>query len=334
MVRVRMLCVCVVAMLAVGAVTAASASAEAPEFGRCVKKAKAEGSGYSDSGCTSAVSSGAKFEWIPGPGPKAHFTSVARFVPTQNFKRCVNALSDEELAAAKEAQATLAETEGHTEEAEKLRAEAKTLREEAEALRAKAGLTKEQCEKVIVEEESKEPVVLETTSGSRIECSGLSASGEYSTTKTIANLTTTFTGCEVGGLEVACQSPGASAGEIVSSTLKGELGVDKTEGVPTKNKIGIDLLPASGTVVSEFACGGVSIVVTGSVIHDVKTDRMLLEENEKLTQKNGLQKPEKFEGEPADVLESSLGGGPNQQSGLGLLSRLINEEKMEVNAVV
>jgi hypothetical protein len=332
--RMTIIGLCAVAALAICAVAAGSASAAPPEFGRCIKKAKVEGSGFSDSSCTTAVSSGAKDEWVPGPGPKAHFTSVARFVPSTNYKRCLSAQADEELAKEKEEAANRAEAEGDVALAEKLREEAAKLRAEAAALRAKAGLSKEECEKIIVEEEGKEPVVLETVNGQRVECSGLSASGEYSGPKTIANLTTTFTGCELANTEISCQS-GATSGEIVSQTLKGELGWDKQEADPTKSKVGIDLTPSSGSVVSEFNCGGFfSIVVSGSVIHDVKGNKMLLEENEKLVQKNGEQKPEKFEGLPADILETSIGGGPVAQSGLGLLSRLVNEEKIEVNTVV
>ena len=67
---------CVVVALAICAVAAASASAVAPQFGRCVKT-KAGGSGYSSSSCTVAVGSGAKFEWLSGPGAGAHFSSAA-----------------------------------------------------------------------------------------------------------------------------------------------------------------------------------------------------------------------------------------------------------------
>ncbi|MDQ6810325.1 MAG: hypothetical protein M3Z95_00310 [Actinomycetota bacterium] len=54
---------CVLAVVALAALTASAASAEAPEFGRCIKKAKAERAGFSDAGCTKAVSTRAKYEW-------------------------------------------------------------------------------------------------------------------------------------------------------------------------------------------------------------------------------------------------------------------------------
>ncbi len=330
--RLRMLSVCLIAAFFVGAVASATASAEAPEFGRCVKKAKAEGTGFEDSGCvTEASGSGAKFEWVPGPGAKNKFTSVARVIFTSTYKRCVTAREDERVAEEKEKLANELEAKGASpEEVKKLREEAEKLRKEAAESREKAGQTKEGCEKVIAEEESKEPVVLQETSGPRIECGELSASGEYSTTnfKRVANVKVTFKECELNGTEIHCTSPGKEVGEIVTQTLDGELGYDKKELNPTKSKVGIDLFPAEGTLVSEFECVFGKTQVTGSVIHDVKINKMLLEENEKFSQKNGLQKPEKFEGMPADVLFAG-----STQSGMGLLSRLINEEKIEVSTV-
>ncbi len=68
------------AVLALGGTSAgmAAAAPEGPEYGRCVKKAAdSGGAGYSDKGCTDAVSSGAAFEWVSGPGASSHFTQSA-----------------------------------------------------------------------------------------------------------------------------------------------------------------------------------------------------------------------------------------------------------------
>jgi len=148
----------------------------------------------------------------------------------------------------------------------------------------------------------------------------------------VGNISVKFTGCEMN--EVSCQSPGASAGEIVSDTLSGALGIIKEEGLAVNNEIGISLAAASGETVTEFACGTLSVVVTGSVIHQVETNKMLLEENEKYVQRKGEQKPEKFEGEPTDVLTSTIDGFFRLQSGEQLLTLLTNKEKVEVNTVV
>jgi len=314
-----MIGLCLIAVFAIGAVATASASAAAPEFGRCVKKAKAEGSGFSDAGCTASVETGAKFEWLAGPGPKAHFTSTARFVPTNKTKICLKW--------------------------KKLVEEGKT--KEAEELLEKHKLTAAECETLLKENEGKgegqEPVVLETVSGNVVECSGVNATGEYSSTKTVSNVDTTFTGCEVPAAEgkgTPCTSPGAKEGEIVTTPLEGELGVIKKEPNPINDTVGIVLFPAPGASVAEFECGPFfetffeKVVVTGSVIHQVTINKMLLSESEKFVQKNGIQKPESFDGGPADVLESSLNGGTPVQSGEGLLTKLTNEEKIEVNSVV
>jgi hypothetical protein len=60
---------CLVAAFVLCAVAATSASATAPEYGRCLKKAKAEGKGYTASKCTVAgEGTKAKYEWLPGAG--------------------------------------------------------------------------------------------------------------------------------------------------------------------------------------------------------------------------------------------------------------------------
>ncbi len=78
----RRLCLAFVAaaVIATALVSAGTASASSrfvpPEFGHCVKYPKGQsGSGYSDSTCTGAVASGARYHWLPGPGPKPGFTA-------------------------------------------------------------------------------------------------------------------------------------------------------------------------------------------------------------------------------------------------------------------
>jgi hypothetical protein len=305
-----LLCVSVAASLC--AVTASAASAAAPEFGRCIKKVKAEGSGYSNNGCTTAVGSEAKFEWQPGPGANRKFTSVAREVPTVKAHRCK--IWKEAVEA------------GETERAKKLLEE--------------YGYTEAECVKTLEENETKTPVLLETTEGSKIECLGESATGEYSTTnfKAVENVHVTFTGCEETLLHTACGTGTASSGEITTTTLQGVLGVIKSETNPVNNSIGLRLEAAPGNDVSDFECvgifGNVSVKVTGSVIHKVNANHMVLTENEKFLQHKGAQKPENFEGSSNEVLYTTKGSEAPVQSGEGLLTELINEEKMEVNSVV
>jgi hypothetical protein len=63
---------CLAAVAFLGA-AAAGASAEAPEFGRCVRQA---GGKYADRGCTETTAGRESYEWEPGPGPKARFTEA------------------------------------------------------------------------------------------------------------------------------------------------------------------------------------------------------------------------------------------------------------------
>jgi hypothetical protein len=61
----------------------------------------------------------------------------------------------------------------------------------------------------------------------------------------------------------------------------------RPEGVAKNNKIGLDLAAETGEVIAEFECGFffTSIAVKGSFIHPVKANSMVLEENEKVTQR-------------------------------------------------
>jgi hypothetical protein len=67
--QIRIASLCLVVAFAFGAVAATSAMATAPEYGRCLKKAKAEGKGYTANKCTvAAEGTKAKYEWVPGAG--------------------------------------------------------------------------------------------------------------------------------------------------------------------------------------------------------------------------------------------------------------------------
>jgi hypothetical protein len=52
---------------------AATASAQAPEYGRCVQHA---GGKFTTSKCTTEAAGSGSWEWEPGPGPKAHFSAA------------------------------------------------------------------------------------------------------------------------------------------------------------------------------------------------------------------------------------------------------------------
>jgi hypothetical protein len=67
--------VALVSAVLVLAVGIGSASAAAPEWGRCVRVAKATGA-YSTGTCT--VAGSGSYEWLPGPGPDPRFTLTVK----------------------------------------------------------------------------------------------------------------------------------------------------------------------------------------------------------------------------------------------------------------
>lgn len=64
--RIRIIGLCLVAVFAMSAIATATASAAAPEFGQCLKKAVAGGAGFSEAKCNKEVGTAAKYEWVPG----------------------------------------------------------------------------------------------------------------------------------------------------------------------------------------------------------------------------------------------------------------------------
>jgi len=256
--------ICVALVLALGAVTAAGASAAAPEFGRCVKVAK--GTGKFTTGKCTQEGVGGSFEWIPGPGAMNKFSFA---------------------------------------------------------------------------EKPETVVTWETVGGTKIVCrmgppngggEVGNITGEYTGAKSV-QLTFRLTECETSGCAV--ESPGQPEGVVLSNVLDGNLGIEKIGATPKETKVGLDLFNPTGGALFEAACNGVTIVVTGSVITaPLKTNSMVLSETFKLAQGKGKQKPEHLEGEPNDVLAMSVGGGPPEQMGFGLIGTLTNEEKIEINTFV
>lgn len=178
-------------------------------------------------------------------------------------------------------------------------------------------------------------VTLETSNGHKIICTGATGHGDYTGAHTVGNTVLVLTGCELS--KVPCQSAGAAEGEVVSDVLAGKLGVITAGTTPYKDKIGLDLSSAGGgTHVANFSCRGASVVVVGSVIVPVPaTNKMLVTSALTYTAgTKGRQKPEAFAGEPKDVLETSLGGVPFEQTGLKAKLIETSEEPVEVNSVV
>jgi hypothetical protein len=174
---------------------------------------------------------------------------------------------------------------------------------------------------------------LETVGKQVIECTGETSGGEIKNAKEVAKVVAKFTGCTAIGQK--CESEGAAAGEIVTNALGGPIGVEKLGETAAKNKLAEDLQGENAEkLVATFKCAGLPIIVRGSVLHPIKSNKMVNTAVEKFAATKGKQKPEKFVGEPKDVLESSLAGGAFEQSGQTITANVKFEEKIEANSVV
>ncbi|HXP38112.1 MAG TPA: IPT/TIG domain-containing protein [Solirubrobacteraceae bacterium] len=161
-----------------------------------------------------------------------------------------------------------------------------------------------------------------------------SGSGEFTGGKSVTNVSIVLKGCGVAKIKTAtkCNSPGAAAGEIRSSTLEGTVGFTSKE----ENKAALELLPAAeGGPFMQYTCGTTATEVRGEALAAMtpvnsSTTTFKLA----FTQSKGKQKIEGFEGGPTEVLEASVGGGPFEQVGLADAVTLTGEEAAELNSVI
>jgi len=170
---------------------------------------------------------------------------------------------------------------------------------------------------------------VETVAKLQATCTGASDEGTIETPKT-GTAKIRLTGCKALGFE--CQSKGAKAGEIVTSTLVNTLGYINAQ----KKEVGLDLSgPASGAPFAEFTCSEYTITVTGSVIGKLTPLNKALKAGKKVSlkfkQSKGKQKPTNFEGAPIDVLSGSLEGGAPVEAGLKLTDALKFSEALEIH---
>ncbi len=174
---------------------------------------------------------------------------------------------------------------------------------------------------------------LETVGGFTITCMKDTDNGEYTGPKTNRE-TIVFTGCKHGAMP--CQTTASGPGEITTALLISVLGFIKAP-----NEVGMSLEPPTGEPFAQFACGGVGVVITGSVIAPITPISKMtkaFKENFKATA--GKQEPENFELEPKDTLTCSLYEIftgvllSSEQCGFTSTDTVINEEKLEINEVL
>jgi hypothetical protein len=170
-------------------------------------------------------------------------------------------------------------------------------------------------------------------SGHAIVCSAATVSGEYTGAKT-ESVKLALIGCQRTSTKQSCQTnptPGMGEGEIEAS-LSGELGFIKTGSIPTA---GWDWKGWSVTA----TCGKLPEVIStdkieGSVIGQVlKTGIMIGEQKIKFRQTAGKQIPERFAGEPTDVLMSEFTGSSKEQTSMAGTFVTESEEPLEIKVM-
>jgi hypothetical protein len=172
---------------------------------------------------------------------------------------------------------------------------------------------------------------LENVGQAKVTCKTEASNGEYASPKTVGNIAVVFTGCQSAGY--SCATPGAAEGEIATNLLAGTLRWENTK----KTKVAIDLVPQSTELFVEFQCGPLPAKVKGSVMTDIKTDKVETVFEEKFKATKGKQKPEYYytnSGEKIqDILLAKLGGPGEEyeQSGQTITNKQTDEEPLELN---
>jgi hypothetical protein len=225
--HVRMLGLCLVAALALGAYAVSSASAL--EWGKCEKLGSKTGL-YSGPNCTKAEKASPKgsgeYEWrkavevaekrvAEGKTANVPFTGASSGgggVLTANQRECLN-------------------------------------EEEASSYR----LTRQACAEKPGDEEWM------TGEGLKIECANETATGETEGKNKIANVHVKFTGCLLFG-SISCTGEGKATGEIETNPLKGKLGwISKSA-----KEVGVLLEPATKHGhFADFVCSGTIVIAVG-----------------------------------------------------------------------
>ncbi|MGD1058617.1 MAG: PKD domain-containing protein, partial [Solirubrobacteraceae bacterium] len=173
---------------------------------------------------------------------------------------------------------------------------------------------------------------LETVGHATVSCKALSGAGSHATSKAIEGLALTFTGCEAAGK--ACNSSGAGAGEVRSSTLTADLEWEHE----ASKKVDLDIFRIGGSTLLSFECAGKSYEVKGSALVPLKTGKMTAAESLKYKASKGKQEPSEYETPEAtkvtDFLETSIAAGAFEQTGLTATLTLTSEERLEVNTAL
>jgi hypothetical protein len=180
-------------------------------------------------------------------------------------------------------------------------------------------------------------IQLESVSGAVISAKTQSATGEVTGAKTNIAQNIDFGGVEFKGFKCESTNPkGSGSGDVKVKDLSGNIGIYKKGETKAKDKVANRFVPKEGTIFTEFSCSVIPIKVRGAVLNPLTANAMkgfTTPVTVKFTGAKGKQKPEKFEGGSKETLESSIEGGPFEQSDQVLTTLQKNEEKLEISTV-
>jgi hypothetical protein len=180
-------------------------------------------------------------------------------------------------------------------------------------------------------------IQLESVSGSVITAKSQKATGEVTGAKTNIAEKIVFGGVEFKGFKCKSTNPAATKeGEVKVKDLNGFMGIYKKGETTAKDKGANRFVPkegGAGATFVEFSCSVIPVKVRGAVLNPVTVNAMKLTATVKFTGAKGKQKPDRFVGGEKETLESSIEGGPFEQSDQVLTTQQKNEEKLEISTV-
>jgi hypothetical protein len=239
--HVRMLGLCLVAVFAVVAVAASSASASGPEWGHCVAQKKGK---YSDSNCTTLdVVKGknkGSHEWVGGAGSACYGQKKGHYKDPACTEEDFTVKGGVKTYKGKYEKTGGGKFTGKGGAGNLYGKVLDCLNEEDELI---GPVPKVDCTEV-------------SEVGLVISCTTENASGEAIGTDEVTNVSVRFTGCKFS--TVPATTPGLNPGEIETYTLKGRLGYIKEN----THDVGVLLEPkATGRPFAELELGGALITV-------------------------------------------------------------------------
>lgn len=147
--------------------------------------------------------------------------------------------------------------------------------------------------------------------GETLTCTSFKLEGELGSPSTVDHVVILLSGCSAAGHK--CMAAGQKPGKIETTPLSGVIGL------LGGGRGGLDLKPEAGSVFASFECEGHELTVEGSVVGEI-TPLGTLTKTLTLTfalNGEGLQQYKALEGQPEDVLLTTVAGVGTFESGLG-----------------